>query len=109
MDRLRVLLPWISLGLEYFENKEIVFRTTPLCRHKERNTHKFPPDSFPEPLFPLVMRTKKALLSLRPWGIPVSGRRQSGEDAPIGMIELTKHDKTVLGSIFGALGRHIVF
>jgi hypothetical protein len=32
------------------------------------------------------------------------GREKASEDAPIGMIELTKHDKTVLGILFGALG-----
>jgi hypothetical protein len=31
-------------------------------------------------------------------------RRQSNEDAPTAMNELTEHDKKVLGSLFGAVG-----
>jgi hypothetical protein len=31
-------------------------------------------------------------------------RQRFIEDAPIGMDELTEHDKTVLGILFGALG-----
>jgi hypothetical protein len=31
-------------------------------------------------------------------------RKQSNEDAPIGMNELTEYDKKVLWSLFGALG-----
>jgi hypothetical protein len=50
------------------------------------------------------VRERKDIVSFRPWGTTLIGRRQSNEDAPIGMIELTHRDKTVLRQLFGAVG-----